>query len=289
VRTELYFGSQNPGADVTRDQFDRFVGGEVTPRFPDGSSGERERMPRADPASASVGLSASNERLDKAMSTKTRTSATHPARMSSGKRAAWFAYAAGFAGIVANALLIAFYAFQFARPEGGTSLGSANDLVGSLSTAFMIPVALVLSARLPKRRPVRIVCTFCVAAMVVLSVGGPLLVLGTLSFEVQAPIMLAAWMVLSLWLFLVNRWSRLSDSLPPRTARFGEFAGVGPLVGGAIVGAGFLLPSMSWVQLAFFGVGGLFGIIGFLGIPVWFLLFGRRLSVLTARDGREEM
>ena len=36
LRTELYFGSEKPGADVTKEQFDGFVDGEVTPRFPDG-------------------------------------------------------------------------------------------------------------------------------------------------------------------------------------------------------------------------------------------------------------
>ncbi len=35
-RTELYFGSEKPGPDVTGRQFDRFVDREVTPRFPDG-------------------------------------------------------------------------------------------------------------------------------------------------------------------------------------------------------------------------------------------------------------
>lgn len=35
-RTELYFGSEKPGPDVTRQQFDRFVDKKVTPRFPDG-------------------------------------------------------------------------------------------------------------------------------------------------------------------------------------------------------------------------------------------------------------
>lgn len=35
-RTELYFGSDKPGPDVTRSQFNEFVDDEVTPRFPDG-------------------------------------------------------------------------------------------------------------------------------------------------------------------------------------------------------------------------------------------------------------
>jgi hypothetical protein len=85
-------------------------------------------------------------------------------------------------------------------------------------------------------------------------------------------------MVLCLWLFLINRWSRLSGALGLRLARFGEFLGVGTLAGGAIVGLGFLLPWMSWPQLIFFGVGGLLGVGGMLGIPVWFLLLGRHFA-----------
>ena len=50
--------------------------------------------------------------------------------MTSVRRAAHFAYAAGAAGIIANVLLIAFYALQATHPADGTSLGSANDLVG---------------------------------------------------------------------------------------------------------------------------------------------------------------
>ena len=38
LRTELYFGSEKPGPDVTNKQFDRFADREVTPRFPDGLS-----------------------------------------------------------------------------------------------------------------------------------------------------------------------------------------------------------------------------------------------------------
>jgi hypothetical protein len=109
-------------------------------------------------------------------------------------------------------------------------------------------------------------------------VGGPLLVLGVLAFNVQAPIMVAAWMVLSLWLFLINRWLRLSAALRPRLARLGEFLGAAVLAGAAVVGLGFLLPWMSWVQLVVFGVGGLLGVIGMLGTPVWFLLLGRHLA-----------
>src|SRR5215204_3414410 len=173
---------------------------------------------------------------------------------SSVKWAALFAYAAGATGILANLFLIAFYALQASHPEDGTSLGSANDLVGSLGNAFMIPVALALSAWLPDRRLGRIAQVLGLSAMAVLTVGGPLLVLGVLAFEVQAPVAVAAWMVLSLWLLLINRWLRLSGILLPRLARLGEFLlGAGTLAGGASVGLGLLLPWMSArPQLALF-------------------------------------
>jgi hypothetical protein len=212
------------------------------------------------------------------MSANTRVPAGRAARMTSVGRAALFAYAAGATGILANLFLIGFFALQASHPEDGTSLGTANDLVGSLGTAFMIPVALALSARLPDRRSARITQVVGLAAMAVLAVGGPLLVLGVLAFNVQAPIMVAAWMFLCLWLFLINRWLRFSAALGPRLAWFGEFLGAGTLVGGAVVGLGFLLPWMSWPQLVVFGAGGLLGVVGMLGIPVWFLLLGRHLA-----------
>lgn len=195
------------------------------------------------------------------------------------RMAAGFAYAAGATGILANFFLIAFFALQAGNPEGGTSLGSANDLVGSLGTALMIPVALALSTWLPDRRLGRIARVLGLSAMAVLTVGGPLLVLGVLAFEVQAPIAVAAWMVLSLWLLLINRWSRLSGILLPRLARLGEFLGAGTQAGGAAVGLGLLLPWMSArPQLALFSVGGVFTAVGMLGTPFWFLLLGRHFG-----------
>jgi hypothetical protein len=36
ARTELYFGSERPGPDVSRREFNQFLDAEITPRFPDG-------------------------------------------------------------------------------------------------------------------------------------------------------------------------------------------------------------------------------------------------------------
>ena len=194
------------------------------------------------------------------------------------EQAALFAYAAGVTGILANLFLIAFFALQIGRPENGTWLGSANDLVGSLGSAFMIPVALALSAWLPDRRSSQIVQFVGLSAMAILVVGGPMLVAGVLEFEVQAPIVMGAWVVLSLWLFLVNRWLRSSGTLPPRTARFGEAMGALVLIAGGVVGLGLLLPWMSLPQMILFGAGGVLAATGMIGTPFWFLLRGRRLG-----------
>jgi hypothetical protein len=142
----------------------------------------------------------------------------------------------------------------------------------------MIPVVFALSAWLPNRRLMWITQLVGLPALAVLTVGGLLLVSWVLAFNVQVPIMVAAWMVLCLWLILINRWLRLSAALRPRLARFGEFLDSGTLAGGAVVGLGFLLPWMSWPQLVVFGAGGFLGVIGVLGVPVWFVLLGRYLA-----------
>jgi hypothetical protein len=209
---------------------------------------------------------------------KARKPAGQAVRMSGLKWPALAAYAAGATGILANLFLIAFYALQASHPEDGTALGTANDLVGSLGSAFMIPVALALGAWLPDRRLSRIIQVVGLSAMAVLSVGGPPLVLGVVAFNVQAPIMVAAWMVLCLWLLLINRWLRLSAALQPRVARLGELLGAAVLAGAVVVGLGFLLPWMSWAQLVVFGVGGVLGVASMLGTPIWFLLLGRHLA-----------
>jgi hypothetical protein len=202
--------------------------------------------------------------------------------------AARFAYAAGGAGILANLFLIVMYVLlglQAGRPEPQTLLGSAfhvagsaSDLLGSLATALMIPVALFLSGRLPRRRAVRFTQASGLTAMALLTVGGPLLVLGVLTFEVETPIAIVALIVLAIWLLLVNRWLRLLDALSYRVVRLGELVGAGFLAGYAIVGLGLLLPWMSWPQLVVFAIGVLIGLPSYLGIPVWFVLLGRHLG-----------
>ena len=194
------------------------------------------------------------------------------------------AYTAGLTGILAKLCLITMFVLLGGGLEDGTLLGSAfhaagsaSDLLGSLSTALTTPVAIFWGRRLPQRRTARFVQAAGLASMVLLSVGGPLRVLGVLTFEIETTLAIAELIILNFWLLLINRWLRLSNVLPYRTARFGEFMGAGFLAGYVIVGLGLLLPWMSWPQLAVFGVGVLVGLPAYLGFPVWFVVLGRHL------------
>jgi hypothetical protein len=181
------------------------------------------------------------------------------------RRAAPWARAAGVTGLAANALLVAFYALEAGRRRVlPVSLGTANDLVGALSTALMVPVVLALS-------PTRWIRRLGLAATSVLTLAGPALVLGLVPFGVQMPVALAAFALLAAWLLLTSRGLR--GRLPEPVTRLGVLSGGGVLAGGAVAALGALLPRRA--QLVAWTVGGVPAALGGLAVPVWFLRVGR--------------
>jgi hypothetical protein len=101
--------------------------------------------------------------------------------------------------MAANVLLVAFYAVEAGRIRVlPVSLGSANDVVGSVSTALMVPVALAVS---PNRWTRRLSLT----ATGTHTLAGPALVLGLVSFAVQMPIAIGAFEGLAAWILLSSR------------------------------------------------------------------------------------
>lgn len=185
------------------------------------------------------------------------------------RRAAPWARAAGGTGHAANVLLVAFYAVELGRPRPlPVSLGSANDVVGSVGTALMIPVVLAVS---PNRWTRRLGLT----ATGVLTLAGPALVLGVVPFAVQAPIAIGAFEALAAWILVSSRGRR--GTLPQDVTRLGVLSAGGVLAGGAVVAAGLLLPEGS-PRRAAFAVGGVPGVLGALAVPVWFLRLGRALA-----------
>jgi hypothetical protein len=190
------------------------------------------------------------------------------------RRAAPWARAAGVTGHAANVLLGAFYAVEVGRRRVlPVSLGSANDVVGSVGTALMVPVVLAVS---PSRRT----RLLGLGATGVLTAAGPALVLGLVPFAVQMPIAIVAFEGLAGWMVLTSRGRR--GTLPDDVTRLGLLSGGGVLAGGAVVGAGLLLPDGSLGRRAAVAVGGVPGVLGWLAVPTWFLRLGRALTSVSA-------
>lgn len=184
------------------------------------------------------------------------------------RRAAPWARAAGLSGHAANVLLVAFFAVEAGRRRVlPVSLGSANDVVGSVSSALMVPVVLAVS-------PGRGTRLAGLAATTVLTAAGPALVLGWVPFAVQMPVAIGAFEGLAAWLLLTSRAGRAT--LPDDVVRLGIRSGAGVLVGGAVAGAGLLLlPERSGPRRLALAVGGVPGVLGMLAVPTWFLRLGR--------------
>ena len=186
--------------------------------------------------------------------------------------AAAFSRAAGIAGMAANGLLAGFFASRAAGLAPGEVLGPANDLVGSLACALMVPVAVAVRPLLPEGRAVVITHTAVLTALGVLTVNGPLLVLGVVPFEASATISIGASMVLAGWLLAANRWMRRRGTLRRSLARLGELVGATTLVAGAGAGLALaLLPKGSTAQVVALVLAGIPGLVAWLATPVWFL------------------
>jgi hypothetical protein len=191
-------------------------------------------------------------------------------------------------GTLSNLLLIVFFALAAAGAGPENLAGPANDLVGSLSCALMVPVAVALTPLLPRRRAVRVTQVAGIAAMVVSAVGGPLLVLGVVPFDIDTAVGIGAWMLLAGWIGLVSRWTGRAGTLPPRLGRLGQLVGATTLAAAAGVAAGLvLLPWASVAQFVVLIVVGSPGVVAWLATPVWFLLLGGPLAALPV--ARKEM
>jgi hypothetical protein len=195
--------------------------------------------------------------------------------------AAAFSRAAGIAGMAANGLLAGFFASRGAGIAQGEVLGPANDLVGSLACALMVPVAVAVRPLLPEGRAVVVTHTAVLTALGVLTVNGPLLVLGVVPFETSAAISIGAGMVLAGWLLAANRWMRRRGTLRRSLARLGELVGATTLVAGAGAGLSLaLLPKGSTAQVVGLVLAGVPGILAWLATPVWFLRLANPESIV---------
>ena len=206
----------------------------------------------------------------------TFATAVSPERAAADARLGLVAYAGGVVGIVGIATLGLMFAIEV--PTGGPyRFGSINDISGSIFAALFIPLVVGLERRLPRTAWSRGMAGVTVGASVAAIVLPLLLVSGRMSFETETPLVVAAFEVQSLWLLLAGRRMRGVPRFAGRLARITQAVGASFIVGTAVAGAGFALPSGSPAQLVIMGIGGAIAVIGWIGWPVWFLAAGRTL------------
>ena len=152
-----------------------------------------------------------------------------------------WAYVAAATGTAANALLVSFFA---AIPVAGRGnpFGPANDIVGSVATACMIPAAVAIGRRLPPRGRLRALHAATLGSLAVATAAGPLLVAGVLSFPVSAAASTSAFGVQAAWIGLGSRWLGRNSGLPRRTTRLGQAIAVGALVGAGAAAGSLVAP-----------------------------------------------
>lgn len=189
------------------------------------------------------------------------------------------AIVAGVAGCAANAFLIAYY--LLARPwEAGHSgpyewLGPANDVVGSVSMALLIPVIGYVWKQVRGDRPLDALSGAGMLASAAFAAAGPMLVAGRITLETQFVVAGLGLPVIFGWLWRANRAARRSGLLPPRTAGLGRWTGIVGLAATGVAGIGALLPFGSVAQIVVLGVAAIPGLPAYLAFPVWQILAGR--------------
>lgn len=147
-------------------------------------------------------------------------------------------------------------------------LGTANDAVLAVQFLAMIPVALALPHWLPRTRSVRVATGMALGAMLAAAVLQPLLIAGVLNFDVQVVLVVAAFVLVYAWVFVVSSIGHRYDALPRSVTRFGLLLGVSFPVGPLIMAAGLVLGlGVAFVSAVAW--------IGWLALPVWPLVLAR--------------
>jgi hypothetical protein len=209
----------------------------------------------------------------------TPTTALRPARRTAADtRARWSALVSGAAGVVANVLLVLFFALAApfsAEPSALSWLGPANDWVMVPQFLALVPVALAVGRRLPARRSMVAVTAVGGTAMAATAVAQLLLVTGLLAFDIEVVLVVAAMLLIYLWLIAVSLAGHRSATLPRPVTRIGLLLGTSVPAGAALVAAGLLVPEPA--RWALFVPGLAIGGAGWLALPVVPLLIARHV------------
>lgn len=191
---------------------------------------------------------------------------------------AW-ALTSGITGLLANALLVL---DQLTENVGEVRqyfmwLPAAIACVMAVQFLMLIPVALALRGWLPLTRSVRLATAAAVGAMLAVAILQLLLLTGALEFDVQVGLVMAMFLLVSIWVLTVSSTGHRQGALPRSVTRFGLLLGTAYPVGLLIAAGGLLFPSGSAAQLAFVVPGVIIAAPGWLALPVWPLVLARRV------------
>ena len=189
-----------------------------------------------------------------------------------------WAYAAAAAGMIANALFIAFYASfavqHFTDPHGVAAiLGSADDYAGIPQNALAIVITGVVFGFLSRQqRPDQVLRIIGAAAFATAAAGGVLTVTGHLPgvSAVAAGAVLAS----TVWLLAIGmRGAQLPEPGRARVARIARLIAATMLCSGVVALTGFAIgvAAVVWTGL-------IAGTLAWLSIPLWVLALGRALA-----------
>jgi hypothetical protein len=190
----------------------------------------------------------------------------------------------GVLGVIANVLLIAFYALSLPWQAGERPyewVGGVNDFFVAAQYAALIPVAFGLRAAVQRHR-LGWIAWLGIAAMVLIVLLQALLLLGVMKFDVEGLAVSVCILVTFGWLLAIVRVGSRDGALTGRLATFGTALGIAFVSGVSLVGLALVLPKSSALQYGAFGIGGAFGSFAWLGFPLWLVWARGRLSRLAS-------
>lgn len=195
------------------------------------------------------------------------------------KTTAWrWAYAAAAAGLIANALFIAFYASfavqRFAEPRGVAAvLGSAADYAGIPQNALLAVITGVVFRFLSRQRRSDQVLQIAGATVFVTAAAGGVLTATGLLPGVSA-VAIGAVLASTVWLLAIGiGGARLPQPGRARVARTARLIAATMLCPGVVALTGFAvsIAAVVWTGL-------LAGCLAWFSIPLWVLALGRALA-----------
>ncbi len=191
------------------------------------------------------------------------------------RRAGAFAYAAGLVGIITFIALGLMYGVELPS-RSPRIFGPISDIGSALYSLLAIPVVAQLHRRLHVSAASRIGLVVVVVLLAAGAAGSILLVTKVLDFAVATTAAMTALAALAVWMVATTLILMRRDDYPRRLAKSGALLGAAFLIGASVVGLGFLVPG-GWMQWTVFGIGGVIGLVGWVGTPFWFLMAGREL------------